>query len=72
MGIVDRPVGRLSSHPHPPKLKEIPKILSQVSGVPVLFPPFQTSHSPPGLYTECNGGKANGLLERTQTSPKPG
>ena len=27
MGIVDRPVGRLPSHPHPPKLKEIPKVL---------------------------------------------
>ena len=30
MGIVDRPVGRLPSHPHPPKLKEIPKVLPQV------------------------------------------
>ena len=44
--MIDRPVGRLSSHPHPPKLKEIPKVLPQVSGVPVHFPPFRTSHSP--------------------------
>ena len=46
MGIVDRPVGRLPSHPHPPKLKEIPKVLPQVPGVPVHLPPFRTSHSP--------------------------
>ena len=37
---------RLPSHPHPPKLKEIPKVLPQVAGVPVHLPPFQTSHSP--------------------------
>ena len=30
MGIVDRPIGRLPSHPHPSKLKEIPKVLLQV------------------------------------------
>ena len=46
MGIVDRPIGRLPSHPHPPKLKEIPKVLPQVTGVPVHLPPFRTSHSP--------------------------
>ena len=72
MGIVDRPVGRLPSHPHPSKLKEIPKVLPQVSGVPVLLPPFQTSHSPPGLYNDCKGGETNGPLQRTQTSPVPG
>ena len=46
MGIVDRPIGRLPSHPHPSKLKEIPKVLPQVTGVPVHIPPFRTSHSP--------------------------
>ena len=46
MGIVDRPVGRLPSHPHPSKLKEIHKVLPQVPGVPVHLSPFQTSHSP--------------------------
>ena len=46
MGIVDRPIRRLPSHPHPPKLKEIPKVLPQVTGVPVHLPPFRTSHSP--------------------------
>ena len=46
MGIVDRPIRRLPSHPHPPKLKEIPKVLPQVSGVSIHLPPLQTSHSP--------------------------
>ena len=35
MGVVDRLITRLPSHPHPPKLKEVPKVLPQVSGVPV-------------------------------------
>ena len=72
MGIVDRPVRRLSSHPHPPKLKEIPKVLPQVTGVPVHLPPFRTSHSPPGLYNDCKGSEPNGPLEGTWTSPIPG
>ena len=72
MGIVDRSVGRLPSHPHPPKLKEIPRVLPQVTGVPVHLPSFRTSHSPPGLYNDCKGSEANGPLQRTQTSPIPG
>ena len=59
-------------HPHPPKLKEIPKVFPQVTGVPVHLPSFQTSHSPPGLYDDCKGSEANGPLQRTQTSPIPG
>ena len=27
MGVVDRPIRCLPSHPHPPKLKEVPKVL---------------------------------------------
>ena len=46
MGIIDRPVRRLPSHPHPSKLKKILKVLPQVTGVPVHLPPFRTSHSP--------------------------
>ena len=46
VGVIDRSVGRLPTHPHPPKLKEIPMVLLQVSGVPVHIPPIQTSHSP--------------------------
>ena len=72
MGIVDRSVGGLPTHPHPSKLKEIPKVLLQVSGVPVHLPPIRTSHSPPGLYNDCKGSVANGPLQRTQTSPIPG
>ena len=45
MGIVDRPIGRLPSNPHPPKLKEIPKVLPQVTGVPVHLSSIQTGHS---------------------------
>ena len=46
MGIVDRTIGRLPTHPHPSKLKEMPTVLLQVSGVPVHLPPIRTSHSP--------------------------
>ena len=35
MGVVDRLIRHLPSHPHPPKLKEVPKVLPQVTGVPV-------------------------------------
>ena len=72
MSIVDRPIGHLPSHPHPPKLKEIPKVLPQVTDVPVHLPPFRTSHSRPRLYNDCKGSEANGPLEGTQTSPIPG
>ena len=61
MGIVDRPIGHLPSHPHPPKLKEIPKVLPQVTGVPVHLPSFRTSHSPPGLYNDRKESEAHGL-----------
>ena len=46
MGIVDRPIARLPPPPHPPVLKEIPKVLPQVTGVPVHLPSFRSSHSP--------------------------
>ena len=72
MGIVHRPIRRLPSHPHLPKLKEIPKVLPQVAGVPVYLRPFRTSQNPPGLYNDCKGSEANGPLQRTQTSPIPG
>ena len=68
MGIVDKPIRRLPSHPHPPT----PKVLLQVAGVPVHLPPIRTSHSPPGLYNDCKRTEANCPLQRTQTSPIPG
>ena len=72
MGIVDRSVRRLPTHPHPPNLKEIPKVLLQGSGVPVHLPPVRAGHSPPGLYNDCKGSETNGPLKRTQDSPIPG
>ena len=72
MGSIDRSIGRLPSNPHPSLLKEIPKILPQVSGVPVHLPTFRTSHSPPGLYHDRKGGEAHGPLQRAQTPPIPG
>ena len=69
IGNVDRPIGRLPSHPHPPKLKEVPKVLLQASGVPVHLSSVRTWHSPPGLYNDFKGSEANGPHEVTQTSP---
>ena len=67
MSIIDRSIGRLPSHPHPSSLKEIPKILPQVSGVPVHPPTFRTGHSPPGLYHDRKGGETHGPLQRSQS-----
>ena len=72
VGIVDRPVGRIPSHPHPSKVKEVPKVLLQGPGVPVHLPTFRTGHSPPGLYDDRKGSETNGPLKRTQNSPIPG
>ena len=72
VGIVDRSVGCFPTHPYPSKLKEIPKVLLHVTGVPVHLPPIRTSHSPPGLYNDRKGSETNGPLQRTQSSPIPG
>ena len=72
VGIVDRPVGHIPSHPHPSKLKEVPKVLLQGPGVPVHLPTFPAGHSPPGLYDDRKGSETNGPLKRTQNSPIPG
>ena len=53
MGVIDRPIRCLSSHPHLPQLKKIPKVLPQFTGLPVHLPPFQPSHSHTGLYNDC-------------------
>ena len=60
MGIVDRPVGRLPSHPHPPNSR---KYLGFATGLRcwVHLPPFRTNHTPPGLYNDCKGGEAMAL-----------
>ena len=72
MGIIDQSIGCLPSHPHTSTLKEIPKVLPQVSGVPVHIPPLRTGHSPPGFYNDCKRIEANGPVQRSQTSPIPG
>ena len=61
MDVVDKLVGRLPSHPHPPKLKEIPKVLPQVTGVPVHLPDLRDSHGPPDLHSDCKGNEADGI-----------
>ena len=72
MGVVDSPIRRLPSHPHPPKLKEVPKVLPQVASVPVHFPSLRTSHGPSGLYNDCKRGEADGPVKGNQTSLAPG
>ena len=72
MGVIDRPIRRLPSHPHPPKLKEVPKVLPQVASVSVHFPSLWTSHGPSGLYNDCKRGEADGPVKGNQTSPVPG
>ena len=72
MGVVDRLIRRLPSHPHPPKLKEGPTLLPQVTGVLVHLPSFRTGHSPTGLYNACKGSEVDGPRKGHQTSPVPG
>ena len=69
MGVVNRPIRCLPSHPHPPKLKEV---LPQVSGVPVHLPSLWASHGPTGLYNDCKRSEADGPDKENQTSPVPG
>ena len=67
MGVVDRPIRRLPSRPHPPKLKDVHKVLPQVTGVPVHLPPFLPSHGPTGLYNDCKGSETDGPDKGNQT-----
>ena len=70
--VQNRPIRRLPSHPHPPKLKEVSKVLPQVASVSVHFPSLRTSHGPSGLYNDCKRGEADGPVKGNQTSPVPG
>ena len=72
MGVIDRPIRRLPSHSHPPKLKEVPTVLPQVASVSVHFPSFWTSHGPSGFYNDCKRGEADGPVKGNQTSTVPG
>ena len=70
MGVVDKPIRHLP-YPHPPKLKEVPKVLPQITGVPVHLPALRASHGP-GLYNDCKRSEADGPDKGNQTSPLPG
>ena len=72
MGVVDRLIRRLPSHPHPSKLKEVTTVLPQITGVPVELPSFQTGNSPTGLYSACKGSEVDGPHRGHQASPVPG
>ena len=72
MVVVNRPVRRLSSHPHQPKLNEVSTILPQFPGVPVHLTPFRPSHGLTGLYNDCTGSETDGPHKGSQTSPIPG
>ena len=71
MGFVDKPVRCLPSHPHPPKLKEVPKALPQVTYVSVHLPSVWTSYSPSGLYNDCKRGEADDPVKGNQTLSVP-
>ena len=63
MGVVDRPIRCLPSHPFQPKLKEVPKVLPQVTGVSVHLPSLRASHGPSGLYNDCKRSEADGPVK---------
>ena len=50
----------------------IPKVLPQVTCVPVHLPSFWTIHSPSGLYYNCKGVEADDPHKGNQTSLIPG
>ena len=72
MGVVNRLIRCLPSHPHPPKLKEVSKVLPQITGVPVHLLSLRASHSPSDLYNDCKKSEADDPDKGNQTSPVPG
>ena len=69
MGVIDR---CLPSHPHPPKLKEVPKVVRQVTGFLDYLPSFWVSHGPSDLYNDCKRSEADGPDKGNQALPVPG
>ena len=72
MGVVNRLIRCLPSYPHPPKLKEVPKILPQVTGVSIYLPSLRASPGPTGLYNGCKRSEVDVPEKGNQTSPVPG
>ena len=67
--VVNRPIRRLPSHLHSPKLKEVPKVLPQVTSVSVHLPSLRAGHGPSGLYNDCKRSEVVGPDKGNQTSP---
>ena len=72
MGVVNRLIRCLPSHPNPSNLKEVPKVLPQVTGVPVHLHSLRANHGPTGLYNDCKRSEADGPDKGNKTSPVPG
>ena len=71
VGFVNRPLVRLSPFPNPSNLKEVPSVQPQISNLSIHLSSFQPSHSPSDLYNNSKGGKADGPLQKDQSSPIP-
>ena len=72
MGVLDRPVRWLSSHPHPPKLKEVPVVLPQFTGVQIHLPPFWPIAMAPQVFTMIVKEVKLVVLTRESDFPIPG
>ena len=70
MGVIDRPIRRLPSHPPSPKLKEVPKVLPPATSVSVH--PLLTGHGSSGVYNDCKRSEADSPDKGNQTAPVPG
>ena len=69
--VIDRLIKRLPSQPHPPKLKEVPKVLPQVTSVPVHLP-FGLATAPQVFTMIVKEVQLMALTRRIKTSPIPG
>ena len=71
MGIVDRSIGRLPSHPHPSSLKEIPRFCHRSQVFQFTSLPF-TLATAPQVFTMIVKEVKLMALSRSQTPPIPG
>ena len=71
MGVLNRPLRRLSSHPHPPSFKEIASVHPWVSNLPVHLPSLRASCRPKRFHNDSKGSEAYGSFQGSQTSPVP-
>ena len=71
MGIVDRSVGRLPTHPHPSNSRKYLRFCYKAQVFQFTSLSFGLATAP-GLYNDCKGSETNGPLKRTRNSPIPG